>query len=96
MADEKTILKLLKANSMQLRQQQAQLNKLIELVCSLTRTSDGYYNVMPFGIKDVTTSQLVDAYDRGLNLEQLVALANGKYTATQIKVKIVKARGGNL
>ena len=53
MADEKTIFKLLKANSMQLRQQQIQLNKLIELVCSLTRTSDGYYNVMPFGIKDV-------------------------------------------
>lgn len=75
MIDEK-IMKLLKANSTQLRQQQAQLNKLMELVCSLSRTSDGYFNVMPFGVKDISTAQLVDAYDRGLSLEQLVALAN--------------------
>lgn len=96
MVDEKTIIKLLKANSTQLRQQQAQLNKLMELVCSLSRTSDGYCQVLPFGVRDVSTLQLVDAYDRGLDLQQLVALANGKYTATQIKNKIIKAKGGNI
>ena len=38
-------------------------------------------------------AQLVDAYHRGMNLEQLTALANGKYTPEQIKIKIVKAGG---
>lgn len=96
MVNEKDIIKLLQGNYNQLRQQQAQINKLIEIVCGLTRTAGGYYQVLPFGIKDVTTAQLVDAYDRGLNIEQLVALANGKYTGNQIKVKIVKAKGGNV
>lgn len=96
MADEKTMIKLLKANSIQLRQQQAQLNKLMERVCSLSRTSDGYCNVVPFGILDISTSQLVNAYDRGLSLPQLVALSNHKYTASQIRKKIIRAKGGNV
>ena len=72
MVNEKDIIKLLQGNYNQLRQQQAQINKLIELVCGLTRTAGGYCQVLPFGVKDVTTAQLVDAYERGLNIEQWI------------------------
>lgn len=96
MADEKTIIKILKGNTIQLQRQQAQLNKLMERVCSLTRTSNGYCNVVPFGIQDITTAQLVNAYDRGMSLENLVILANHKYSASQIRKKIIRAKGGNV
>lgn len=45
------------------------------------------------GVKDITTAQLYDAYKRGLNMQQLVQLANGKYTAEEIYKKIRKAGG---
>ncbi len=96
MMNENDIIKLLQGNYIQLRQQYAQLVKLTEAVGSLTYNAGKYSQILPFGIKDITTAQLVDAYERGLNIEQLVALANGKYTGNQIKVKIVKARGGNV
>lgn len=59
----------------------------------LTMTTQGAVRIVPFGVKDITTAQLVDAYHRGMNLEQLTALANGKYTPEQIKIKIIKAGG---
>jgi hypothetical protein len=46
---------------------------------------------MPFGIKDISSVQLVDAYTRGLNMEQLIALGNQKYTAEQIYNKLKRA-----
>ena len=45
---------------------------------------------MPFGVKDISSAQLIDAYKRGLNMEQLVALSGGKYTADQIQKKLQK------
>ena len=45
---------------------------------------------MPFGVKDISSAQLIDAYKRGLNMEQLVALSGGKYTAEQIQKKLEK------
>ena len=56
-------------------------------------TPQGAVRIVPFGVKDITTAQLVDTYHRGMNLEQLTALANGKYTPEQIKIKIIKAGG---
>lgn len=47
--------------------------------------------VMPFGIKDISSAQLVDAYRRGLNMEQLIALGNNKYNAEQVFSKLRKA-----
>ena len=47
--------------------------------------------VMPFGVKDISSVQLVDAYTRGLNMEQLIALGNNKYTAEQIYSKLKRA-----
>lgn len=46
---------------------------------------------MPFGVKDISSVQLVDAYTRGLNMEQLIALGNQKYTAEQIYNKLKRA-----
>ena len=46
---------------------------------------------MPFGVKDISSVQLVDAYTRGLNMEQLIALGNGQYTAEQIYNKLKRA-----
>ena len=40
------------------------------------------------GIKDITSAQLFDAYKKGLNMEQLCQLADGKYTAEQIYKKL--------
>ena len=42
------------------------------------------------GVKDVSSAQLFDAYKKGLNLEQLCQLADGKYTAEQIVKKLQK------
>lgn len=40
------------------------------------------------GVKDITSAQLYDAYKKGLNMEQLCQLADGKYTAEQIYKKL--------
>lgn len=42
------------------------------------------------GVKDITSAQLFDAYKKGLNMEQLCQLADGKYTAEQIYKKLQK------
>ena len=51
--------------------------------------------VMPFPIKDISSAQLVDAYRRGLDLEQLEYLCGHKYTQEQI-VKKIQKYGGNV
>lgn len=43
-----------------------------------------------FGIKDISSAQLFDAYKKGLNMEQLCQLADGKYTHEQIYKKLQK------
>ena len=48
------------------------------------------YQPVVIGVKDVSSSQLLDAYKKGLNLEQLCQLADGKYTAEQIVKKLQK------
>lgn len=45
------------------------------------------------GVKDITSAQLFDAYKKGLNMEQLCQLADGKYTAEQIYKKLQKLGG---
>lgn len=42
------------------------------------------------GVKDITSAQLFHAYKKGLSMEQLCQLADGKYTASQIYKKIQK------
>lgn len=42
------------------------------------------------GVKDITSAQLFDAYKKGLNMDQLCQLADGKYTQEQIYKKLQK------
>lgn len=42
------------------------------------------------GVKDITTAQLFDAYKKGMNIQQLCQLADGKYTPEQIYKKLQK------
>lgn len=48
------------------------------------------YRPVVVGVKDISSAQLLDAYKKGLNLEQLCQLADGKYTAEQIIKKLQK------
>ena len=71
-----------------------QLHNLQTLTSMLRRAIEMQLRVyVVVGIKDITTAQLYDAYKRGLNMQQLVQLANGKYTAEEIYKKIRKAGG---
>lgn len=42
------------------------------------------------GVKDITSAQLFHAYKKGLNMDQLCQLADGKYTPEQIYKKLQK------
>lgn len=95
MVDENIVYNYLQHIAIQIVQQQQRIEALTNVVAHLKYSSNGQLSkVLPFGVKDITTVQLVDAYQRGLNLEQLTELANGKYTPEQIKQKIFKATGG--
>lgn len=72
----------------------AQLENEQKLLSMLRRAIEMQLRVyVVVGVKDITTAQLYDAYKRGLNMQQLVQLANGKYTAEEIYKKIRKAGG---
>lgn len=90
---DQELIKVLKRLGAQLVTQQAMLGRMEKTLKGLTMTPQGAVRIVPFGVKDIATAQLVDAYHRGMNLEQLTALANGKYTPEQIKIKIIKAGG---
>lgn len=90
---DQELIKVLKRLGAQLVTQQAMLVRMEKTLKGLAMTPQGAVQIVPFGVKDITTAQLVDAYHRGMNLEQLTALANGKYTPEQIKIKIIKAGG---
>ena len=78
----------------ELKIMQNQLTNLEKLTSMLRRAIEMQLRVyVVVGIKDITTAQLYDAYKRGLNMQQLVQLANGKYTAEEIYKKIRKAGG---
>ena len=90
---DQELIKVLKRLGAQLVTQQAMLVKMEKTLKGLAMTPQGAVRIVPFGVMDITTAQLVDAYHRGMNLEQLTALANGKYTPEQIKIKIIRAGG---
>lgn len=92
---EPDLARYLRNIGVQLNNQQMLIVKLEQAISNLRIKGQVAIQTMPFGIKDITTAQLVDAYKRGLNLEQLTALANGKYTPEQIQVKIIRSTGGN-
>lgn len=48
------------------------------------------YKPVIVGVKDISAMQLYYAYKKGLNMEQLYQLADGKYTPEQIYKKLKK------
>lgn len=75
-------------------QQVAIQKQLNAIQAYLTSRNIGGMRCVIFGIKNITSEQMLDAYQRGMNLEQLYELANGKYTREQIYKKISKMTGG--
>lgn len=91
---EKETLNFLRNLSVQVHNQGAAIANMEKALNNLRIKNGGVIRTVPFGVKDITTAQLVDAYKRGLQLEELVALGNGKYTPEQITNKIRKSIGG--
>ncbi|MBP3475328.1 MAG: hypothetical protein J6K48_03290 [Lachnospiraceae bacterium] len=78
--------------SNQMTNMQKQLANVQRLLISTSgqRSSGVIHQPVIVGIKDISSAQLYHAYKKGLNLEQLCQLADGKYTADQIYRKIQK------
>lgn len=76
----------------QVRSQQILIVQLRDAVNNISRTGTGFVNrPVIVGVKDITTAQLIDAYQRKhLTIEQLVQLSDGKYTPQQIVKKLQK------
>ena len=81
---EEQIIKCLKNLGKQVWSLQQLMANLDRDVRNMRVSGNTIVKTMPFGVKDISSVQLVDAYTRGLNMEQLIALGNGKYTAEQI------------
>lgn len=71
---------------------QKQLVSIQQILIRNQNTRSGGVRVQPVivGVKDITSAQLFHAYKKGLNMEQLCQLADGKYTADQIYKKLQK------
>ena len=85
---EEQIIKCLKNLGKQVWSLQQLMANLDRDVRNMRVSGNTVVKTLPFGVKDV---QLVDAYTRGLNMEQLIALGNQKYTAEQIYNKLKRA-----
>lgn len=79
---------------LQVRKQSVSIANMEQAIKGLQVRNGGVFQTVPFGVVDITTAQLVEAYHRGLNLDELITLANGKYTGEQIVAKIKKSIGG--
>jgi hypothetical protein len=88
---EQEIIKCLKNLGKQIWSMQQIVSNLDRDVRNMRVSGNTVVKTMPFGIKDISSVQLVDAYTRGLNMEQLIALGNQKYTAEQIYNKLKRA-----
>lgn len=95
---EKQICEYLRNLGLQLQNQQALIINLKSAISNMriNGSTNTVTRTVIVGVKDITTAQLYDAYRKGLNMEQLVQLADGKYTAEQIYKKLQKIGGDNL
>ena len=88
---EEQIIKCLKNLGKQVWSLQQLMANLDRDVRNMRVSGNTVVKTLPFGVKDIPSVQLVDAYTRGLNMEQLIALDNQKYTAEQIYNKLKRA-----
>lgn len=87
---EQEIVKCLKNLGKQVYSLQQLMVALDRDVRNIRVNGNTVVKTMPFGVKDISSAQLIDAYTRGLNMEQLVALSGGKYSPEQIYKKLQK------
>lgn len=88
---EQEMIKCLKNLGKQVYSLQQLMVNLDRDVRNMRVSGNTVVKTMPFGVKDISSAQLVDAYARGLNMEQLVALSGGKYSPEQVYKKLQKA-----
>lgn len=87
MTDEQ-LMKQFRSMRFQLADQQSLIANLEKAVKNISGVTNQKPQVVIVGVKDITAAQLYDAYKKGLNMRQLIQLADGKYTAEQIYKKI--------
>lgn len=87
---EEQIIKSLKNLGKQVYSLQQLMVTLDRDVRNIRVNGNTVVKTMPFGVKDISSAQLIDAYTRGMNMEQLVALSGGKYSPEQIYKKLQK------
>lgn len=87
---EQEMIKCLKNLGKQVWSVQQLVANLDRDVRNMRISGNTVVKTMPFGVCDISSKQICDAYARGLNMEQLVALSNGKYTAEQVYFKLRK------
>lgn len=87
---EEQMIKCLKNLGKQVWSLQQAVANLDRDVRNMRISGNTVVKTMPFGVKDISSAQLIDAYTRGLNMEQLVALSGGKYSPEQIYKKLQK------
>lgn len=95
---EEQICKYIRNLGLQLQNQQALIINLKNAVSNMriNGSTNTITRTVIVGVKDISSAQLYDAYKKGLNMDQLVQLADGKYTAEQIYKKLQKIGGDNL
>lgn len=87
---EEQMIKCLKNLGKQVWSLQQAVANLDRDVRNMRISGNTVVKTMPFGVRDISSAQLIDAYTRGLNMEQLVALSGGKYSPEQIYKKLQK------
>ena len=87
---EQEMIKCLKNLGKQIWSVQQLVANLDRDVRNMRVSGNTVVKTMPFGVKNISSEQLIDAYSRGLNMEQLVSLSSGKYTPEQIYKKLQK------
>ena len=73
---EEQIIKCLKNLGKQIWSLQQLMANLDRDVRNMRVSGNTIVKTMPFGVKDISSVQLVDAYTRGLNKEPQIALGN--------------------
>ena len=91
---EEQMIKYMRNMGIQLQNLQALVKNLETAVQNIRVNGNVVSRIEVVGVKDISSAQLYDAYKKGLNMEQLVQLADGKYTAEQIYKKLQKYGGG--
>lgn len=87
------MVKCMRNMGIQLQNLQALVKNLETAVQNIRVNGNVVSRIEVVGVKDISSAQLYDAYKKGLNMDQLVQLADGKYTAEQIYKKLQKYGG---